>query len=77
MNTNNCYIVLYTEISGIKMISDKIYGYKNIMMTGKKRDHHNMIAKHSTSVPYLNIEERFGFTTFQELDDLYKQEQKK
>lgn len=76
IKTDECYIILVSEISGIKLFSEKIFGYKDIMNAGRKRDSHNLIAKYTQGVPYLNIHERYGFENFQDLQNMYNKESK-
>jgi hypothetical protein len=74
MKTEECYMVLSLEFAkGIKLKSDKIYGHKDIMRAGHLRDMNNRILASSIGTR-INIEERFGFNTFEELDDMYNEE---
>lgn len=78
MKTDDCYIVLSCEVfKGIILKSEKIYGYHSIMSVGHRRDQYNRIANYTHGVAPLNIDERNGFNSFQELEDMYKLENDK
>lgn len=78
MKTDDCYIVLSCEVvKGIILKSEKIYGYRSIMKIGHRRDQYNIIANYTSGMAPLNIDERNGFNSFQELEDMYKLENEK
>lgn len=69
-------VLSFEPAKDIKLKSDKIYGYKNIIHAGRLRDMKNIIMMSTLGIG-INIEEKFGFNTFKELNDMYNEESKK
>ncbi len=80
MSTDECYIILSFLIGsskrGIRLYSDKIYGYDKIMEVGHLRDRENLTFQYTTGHT-IDIEERYGFGSFKELEKMHEMEKKK
>lgn len=70
-NIDDCYIILTFQFSkSIVLKSDPIRGYKDIMSAAHMRDHKNRIL--SAYVGTTVNHEKYGFESFKELEEIYK-----